>query len=115
MSSTRMSIRGSDMAEVVATSHARGKPTRPPTPLKIRIVKAFLRDRLAVGALALLATLILIGAFAPLVAPHDPLDQDLLKRLLPPAWDPGGDPKYLFGTDHLGRDILSRVLFVTRV
>lgn len=88
---------------------------RPPTPLKVRIAQAFLRDRMAVGALAVLVALILIGAFAPFVAPHDPLEQNLIDRLLPPAWDPGGDPKYLFGTDHLGRDILSRVVYGARV
>lgn len=88
---------------------------RPPTPLKVRIAQAFLRDRMAVGALVVLVALILIGAFAPIFAPHDPLAQNLIDRLLPPAWDPGGDPKYLFGTDHLGRDILSRVVYGARV
>jgi ABC-type dipeptide/oligopeptide/nickel transport system permease subunit len=102
------------MAEVVRATATR-ELVRAPTPLKVRIIQAFLRDRMAVGALVVLACLILIGAFAPFVAPHDPVEQNLIARLLPPVWDTGGDPNYFFGTDHLGRDILSRVIFGARV
>lgn len=55
------------------------------------------------------------GVFAPWLAPHDPQEQDLLATLLPPAWAAGGDPRYLFGTDTLGRCILSRLLHGARV
>ena len=103
------------MAEVVAASNRAEPALRPPTPLKMRILRSFLHERMAVGALVVLAALILGGAFAPLVAPHDPLAQNLVDRLLPPAWDSGGDRTYLFGTDHLGRDILSRVIWGARV
>jgi ABC-type dipeptide/oligopeptide/nickel transport system permease subunit len=103
------------LAETARASDASRVLVRPPTPLKVRVLQAFLSDRVAVGALGILVAMILIGAFAPFVAPHDPLAQSLGDRLLPPAWDPGGDPKYLFGTDHLGRDILSRVVFGARV
>jgi peptide/nickel transport system permease protein len=53
--------------------------------------------------------------FAPLLAPHDPNDQNLIATLLPPAWLPGGDPEYLLGTDSLGRDVLSRLIYGARV
>ena len=103
------------MADVTTTVPPEDAAVRRPTPLKVRIAQAFLRDRMAVGALLVLVALILVGALAPFFAPHDPLEQNLIDRLLPPAWDPGGDPKYLFGTDHLGRDILSRVIHGARV
>ena len=52
---------------------------------------------------------------APLLAPHDPVEQDLLSTLLPPAWLAGGDPAFPLGTDSLGRDVLSRLIYGTRV
>jgi len=60
---------------------------------------------------AILLLISLAAIFAPLIAPHDPLDQSLLLRLMPPAWLEEGEPAYLLGTDHLGRDILSRLIY----
>jgi peptide/nickel transport system permease protein len=54
------------------------------------------------------------AAFAPLIAPHDPAEQNLLAILLPPAWAADGDPAFPFGTDSLGRCILSRLLYGAR-
>jgi peptide/nickel transport system permease protein len=51
---------------------------------------------------------------APLIAPHDPAEQNLLSILLPPAWAPGGNPEFPFGTDSLGRCILSRLIYGAR-
>lgn len=51
---------------------------------------------------------------APVLAPHDPLSQSLAFRLLPPIWD-GGDWAHPFGTDQLGRDVLSRLIYSGRV
>ncbi|CAN5211931.1 ABC transporter permease [soil metagenome] len=65
------------------------------------------------GALLLAATA--CAVLAPWLAPHDPNAQDLLNTLLPPAWAEGGDPQYLLGTDSLGRCLLSRLIFGTRV
>jgi len=62
------------------------------------------------------AALVLIAALAaPLLAPHDPLRQDLFSALLPPAWIAGGEPQFLLGTDSLGRDLLSRLIYGARV
>src|SRR5258708_36859270 len=58
--------------------------------------------RLWVGA-ALVAVLMLVALLAPLIAPHDPLEQDLMSAQLPPAWTSGGDPAYWAGTGRLGR------------
>lgn len=63
----------------------------------------------------LLAVIVLIALFAPLLAPHDPLAQDLTRRLLPPFWHDRSVPEHLLGTDHLGRDYLSRLIFGARV
>lgn len=57
----------------------------------------------------------LIAIFAPLFAPHDPYVQDLAKRLVPPVWAEGGNWEHLLGTDHLGRDYLSRLIYGARV
>ena len=58
---------------------------------------------------------IAISLLAPLLAPHDPYEQDLMKRLLPPFWDSRGSWEHIFGTDHLGRDYLSRLIYGARI
>ena len=60
-------------------------------------------------------TVIAIALLAPLLAPHDPYEQDLMKRLLPPFWDSRGSWEHIFGTDHLGRDYLSRLIYGARI
>lgn len=64
---------------------------------------------------AWLLLLLLAAIFAPLISPHDPLAQDLFAARLPPFWEPGADPAYLLGTDSLGRDLLSRMLYGARL
>jgi ABC-type dipeptide/oligopeptide/nickel transport system permease subunit len=61
-----------------------------------------------------LTIIALLAIFAPLITPHDPLAQDLMLGKLPPAWIAGAEPGYLFGTDSLGRDVLSRLVSATR-
>ena len=56
-----------------------------------------------------LGILILCAVFAPFIAPHDPIQIDVMSNLMPPAWHDGGSTEYLLGTDKLGRDILSRM------
>ena len=65
--------------------------------------------------MAVSLTLITVALAAPLLAPHDPLDQDLLSSFLPPFWRGGADPGFLLGTDSLGRDLLSRLIYGARV
>jgi peptide/nickel transport system permease protein len=57
---------------------------------------------------------VLVAALAPLIASHDPTGQSLRARLTPPAFLSVGPAEYLLGTDHLGRDILSRIVFGSR-
>ena len=56
-----------------------------------------------------------MAIFAPWIAPHDPNEPDLFRRLIPPAWMEGGDWTYPLGCDALGRDILTRIIYGTRV
>jgi peptide/nickel transport system permease protein len=71
--------------------------------------RALKQNPLALLGLAIILVLLLIAATAPLIAPYDPLAQNLGQRLLPPS------AKHWFGTDALGRDIFSRILHGTRV
>lgn len=57
----------------------------------------------------------LVAVFAPWLSPRDPLEQDLMAGLLPPFWKNDHDPAYLLGADSLGRDLLSRVIYGTRI
>ncbi|MGH2465456.1 MAG: ABC transporter permease, partial [Candidatus Limnocylindrales bacterium] len=67
----------------------------------------------AVGG-SLMLVIAVLAILAPLISPHDPLAQVLSDRLKPPAWLPGGSPTYLLGTDAVGRDLLSRILWGAR-
>lgn len=62
-----------------------------------------------------LLAIVLMAVFAPLIAPHDPYEQDLFKRLLPPFWMDGSNPAHLLGTDQLGRDYLSRIIYGAQI
>ncbi len=63
----------------------------------------------------ILAVFVVTGLAAPLIAPHDPERGELRNRNIPPVWIDGGQSDYLLGTDHLGRDLLSRVVFGARI
>ncbi|WP_428688023.1 ABC transporter permease [Roseibium sp.] len=62
-----------------------------------------------------LTVLVVAALFAPWISPHDPLAQDLFASRLPPFFEQGADPAYLLGTDSLGRDLLSRMLYGARL
>ncbi|MFN3575691.1 MAG: ABC transporter permease [Tabrizicola sp.] len=68
------------------------------------------RNRLAMAGLVIVGVLLMVAALAPWIAPHDPLAQDLSRRLLPP-----GTPGNWLGTDEFGRDILSRIIHGARI
>ncbi len=63
----------------------------------------------------LLTIIVFVAIFAPWLSSHDPIAQDLGKRMVPPFWYPGSDPAHWLGTDHLGRDYLARLLYGARV
>ena len=102
----------------------------PPVVSQLRTVWGFMR-RWPVIPMAVLATLIFCGVFAPLLATHDPYggqDAGLRSRHIPPPWAPEGDwvgtgdpaqeatrTGHYLGTDHTGRDVFSRMLFGARI
>jgi oligopeptide transport system permease protein len=79
------------------------------------------RNRAAVFGMIIILIFLLLAIFAPVVAPHDPLKLNSGKDYLPPAWvaksqsGKAGDPAFILGTDTLGRDVLSRVIYGARV
>ncbi|GGI98285.1 ABC transporter permease [Neoroseomonas lacus] len=86
----------------------------PVSPLRLGLDR-FAGNRTALVAAALIMLFILAALAAPLIAPHDPADADLFRRLQPPAWQEGGDWAFPLGCDSLGRDMLSRLLYGARV
>lgn len=74
-----------------------------------KAVKRFARNRLAVAGLVLIAVLTLMAVFSPLIAPYDPIKQDYGALSQAPS------SAHLFGTDNLGRDVLSRTIYGARV
>ncbi|MBW8300486.1 MAG: ABC transporter permease [Hydrogenophaga sp.] len=90
-----------------------GLATVSPAPSRLLARKALKHRGFMVGFLILLCVG-LTALFAPLIAPYDPYKQDLLARLAPPVFL-GGDWKHLLGTDALGRDYLSRLIYGARV
>jgi peptide/nickel transport system permease protein len=79
------------------------------------LLRKLMDDKVALAAAIFLLVLLFVSVFAPYVAPHDPTEQNLMLRLRPPAWSAKGLPQYLLGTDPLGRDVLSRMIYGSRV
>ncbi|EKE69176.1 ABC transporter permease [Oceanibaculum indicum] len=82
------------------------------------IFHSFLKSPVTIVASIVTLVMILASVFAPLVAPHDPFDVatlNLLDSELPPFWEADGDARYLLGTDNLGRDVFSPILYGSRV
>lgn len=73
------------------------------------------RDKAGFIGVVVIVCLILVAVAAPIIAPHNPTSQDLRSRLTPPVWSEKGTWNHLLGTDHLGRDVLSRVIYGSRV
>jgi ABC-type dipeptide/oligopeptide/nickel transport system permease subunit len=73
------------------------------------------RDRSGIFGLVLFLIILLSAIFAPQISPHDPLEQNLRLAKQPPVWMEGGSWDYPLGTDNLGRDLLSRIIYGTRV
>ena len=73
-----------------------------------RIVRVFYRRKLAMVGLVIVMLMILVAIFAPVLAPYDPYDTDIINKLQPPS------SEHWLGTDQVGRDTLSRVIYGTR-
>lgn len=73
------------------------------------------KNKLAVAGGLVTLALFFVAIFAPYIAPHDPTKGNLLARMKPPAWIEGGSWSYPLGTDQMGRDLLSRIIYGSRV
>jgi peptide/nickel transport system permease protein len=73
------------------------------------------RDGWPMVPITILAVIALLAIFADVIAPHDPQVGLLGERFRPPAWQQGGSATHLLGTDHVGRDVLSRLIFGARI
>lgn len=80
-----------------------------------RFMKLILRDKAGLFGAILFAVIIFTAIFAPRIAPHNPLQQNLRLSRQPPVWQEAGTWEYPLGTDNLGRDMLSRIIYGTRV
>jgi len=78
------------------------------------LVPALFRSTRVMVGLGLVLGIGAAAAFAPLLAPHDPGEQNLLAILVPPMWSSGGEAAFPFGTDSLGRCVLSRLIYAAR-
>jgi len=87
---------------------------RPPSALAEALRQSARSPRVVVGGAIVLA-MVICAVFAPAIAPNDPANQDLINMLLPPMWADGGTAEYPFGTDSLGRCILSQMIYGARV
>ena len=91
-------------------------PILEPSPAALLRRRIFGHTGLLIGC-TVLAAIILIALFAPWIAPHDPYDQVLDRKLIPPVWSEGAKAtwNYPLGTDHFGRDYLSRLIWGARI
>ncbi len=72
-------------------------------------------NKLAAAGALILVLIVFMALAAPLLSPHDPSLVEIQNRLLPPAWMSGGSSAHILGTDNVGRDILSRIIYGARV
>lgn len=79
------------------------------------ILRRLLRSPIGTVGAIICVLVLLVALLAPVLAPHDPNLKDPVLRLKPPAWKAGGTWEYPLGTDTLGRDMLSRILYGARV
>jgi peptide/nickel transport system permease protein len=98
--------------DVALTAHPSVAPRRPALRMALR---RLWRLKWGLAAAAIMLAIIGSAVFAPWLAPDDPLTVDIRHRLAPPAWMDGGTRAHPLGTDQIGRDLLSRVIYGGRV
>ncbi len=82
------------------------------------VLKRFLTDPVAICAGTVLFVLVMMAVFAPWIAPQNPYDLlqlDIMDSEMPPSWSPGGDDRFLLGTDAQGRGVLSTIMYGTGI
>jgi peptide/nickel transport system permease protein len=102
---------GEVRVDSLALPRAPGRPRREGWVLLRRLV----RRRTALFGLVVFAAVVVAAILAPVLAPFDPVAQDIVQRLKPPGWTAPDGGVHWLGTDHLGRDILGRILYGARI
>ena len=98
-------------SSTVAPMTLAAEPLRPLPSLTRRMIA---NPALVIG-LTLIGIVVAMAALAPWISPHDPYTQDLTRRMIPPFWHAKGTWDHALGTDNLGRDYLSRVIYGARI
>jgi peptide/nickel transport system permease protein len=106
-----MAVKVDDIAVSIPAEIAEDAPPS----LSSLVLRKMWQLRLGVFGGGLLLMFVLAAVFAPYVATHDPFEQDILERLTPPVFLEGGAWEHWLGTDQLGRDVYSRIVYGTRV
>ena len=109
----KITRRRSSMADITISSPLVAKPWYTPGTLLRNTWN--LRRYPVIPIFILMAVLVIPAIFAELIAPHDPIESSLRNRLLPPFWMDGGSLDNILGTDKVGRDILTRLIYGSRV
>ncbi|MBS1237013.1 MAG: ABC-type transporter, integral rane subunit [Deltaproteobacteria bacterium] len=78
-------------------------------------IEKLFKNKTGLAGLIIITLFTLAAIFAPVISPHNPIENALYDQLKPPVWEEGGAAKNLLGTDDLGRDILSRLIYGARV
>jgi peptide/nickel transport system permease protein/dipeptide transport system permease protein len=78
-------------------------------------IEKLFKNKTGLAGLIIITLFAGAAVFAPIISPHDPIENALYDQLIPPVWEEGGAAKNLLGTDDLGRDILSRLIYGARV
>jgi ABC-type dipeptide/oligopeptide/nickel transport system permease subunit len=89
--------------------------TRPPRSLGRDSVRRLTKNKMSMAGLVVIILFMLMAVFAKPLSPHNPLEIYPGQTYLPPAWEAGGNPSFPLGTDTLGRDVLSRTIYASRV
>jgi peptide/nickel transport system permease protein len=84
------------------------------SPLR-RMTKLLLQSKTGMAGVSIVLLVCLTAIFAPIIAPYDPASLNPAKILTPPSWLEGGSGEHILGTDNLGRDVLSRIIYGSRV
>lgn len=79
------------------------------------MIRSIFHSKTGLAGGIILLIILLMAAFAGVLAPHDPIQQDIMHKLLNPIWSYRSDSHYFLGTDQLGRDILSRLIYGSRI
>ncbi len=107
-------VQAASPASSAAHAAPKAAPSVPPGPMR-EFWTSFSANKGAVMGLAIVVILLLVALFAPLIAPHPPDQTNSAAFLKPPAWQAGGSATWLLGTDAIGRDILSRLMYGARL